>query len=90
MDLVPLFKPETVAVFGVSPIDDRHPANIIYNKNRLNYPVRAFPVNHRGGSFQGEALFTDVSEVPAEIDLAVIAVRAERVPDILTQCIKGG
>jgi acetate---CoA ligase (ADP-forming) len=88
MDLVPLFRPKAMAVLGVSPTDDRHPANIIYNKNRLNYPVRVFPVNHRGGTFQGEALFTDISEVPAEIDLAVIAVRAERVPDMITRCIE--
>lgn len=89
MDLLPLFKPQTMAVIGVSSADDRHPANIIYNKNHLNYPVRVFPVNpHGGGTFQGEPIYPDISEVPADIDLAVIAVRAERVPDMLTKCIE--
>ncbi len=88
MDLLPLFKPKSMAVFGVSPVNERHPANIIYNKNRLQYPAQVFPVNPRGGSFQGETLFSDISEIPGEIDLAVIAIRADLVPEMITRCIE--
>jgi hypothetical protein len=32
LDYRPLLNPETVAVIGVSLSNDRHPANVIYNK----------------------------------------------------------
>lgn len=79
-----------MAVIGVSLTNDRHPANVIYNKNRLRYTLQVFPVNPHGGNMHGEALFRDVSEIPEEVDLAVIAVRAEYVPDVFRSCIKKG
>ena len=82
-----LFKPKTMAIIGVSLSNDRHPANVVYNKNQLRYPVKVFPVNPRGGSLQGETVFKNMSEIPEKIDLAVIAVRAEQVPDIVSDCI---
>ena len=54
MNFTPLFKPTTIAVAGVSLSNDRHPANVIYNKIHLRYPVKVYPVNPRGGSFQRE------------------------------------
>ncbi|MCP5045987.1 MAG: CoA-binding protein, partial [bacterium] len=88
MNFKPLFKPKTMAVIGVSLANDRHPANVIYNKNHLRYPIRVFPVNPKGGILQRETVFTDISKIPEKIDLAVIATRAEYVPDILDKCIQ--
>ncbi|MGD9113259.1 MAG: CoA-binding protein, partial [Desulfobacterales bacterium] len=88
MNLQPLFKPKTMAVVGVSFSNDRHPANIIYNKAHLRYPLKVFAVNPRGGSLLGEPVFTDISEIAEKVDLAVIAVRADAVPDVLQQCIR--
>jgi len=85
-----LFEPKTMAVIGVSLNNDRHPANVIYNKTNLRYPVKVFPVNPKGGVLQGERVFRQLSEIPQKIDLAAIAVRAEYVPDILTECIQNG
>jgi acetate---CoA ligase (ADP-forming) len=90
MNLQPLFKPKTMAVIGVSLTNDRHPANVIYNKNSHRYPIQVYPVNPRGGVFQNEEVCTSVSAIPHQVDLAVIAVRAEYVPDILAACIKAG
>jgi len=90
LNLQPLFEPKTMAVVGVSLSNDRHPANIIYNKAHLRYPLRVFPVNPRGGSLLGERVFSDISEIPEKVDLAVIAVRAEAVPDVLQECIRNG
>ncbi|MHC4736947.1 MAG: CoA-binding protein [Planctomycetota bacterium] len=90
MNLQPLFEPRTMAVVGVSFSNDRHPANIIYNKIHLRYPLKVFPINPHGGSLLGESVFTDISEIPEKVDLAVIAVRADAVPDVLQQCIRKG
>jgi len=88
MDLQPLFQPKTMAVIGVSLTNDRHPANVVYNKNNLRYPVQVFPVNPRGGILQRETVYPHVGDIPEKIDLAVIAVRAEQVPMIVEDCIE--
>ena len=90
MDLQKVFKPKNMAVVGVSLTNDRHPANVIFNKNRLRYPVDVFAVNPKGGSLYGEKVFCKVSDIPETIDLAVIAVKAEFVPGIIADCIKAG
>jgi acetyltransferase len=90
MDFKRLFEPETMAVVGVSSANERHPANVIYHKNHLRYPVKVFPVNPRGGDLQGEKIYTGIRDIPEKVDLAVIAVRAEGVPDVLAQCIEAG
>ena len=88
MNLKPLFLPETIAVIGVSRTNDRHPANVIYSKLNLRYPVKVYPVNPKGGQIQRETIYADVIDIPDRIDLAVIAARAEFVPAILSRCIK--
>lgn len=90
MNLAPLFEPRNMAVIGVSLGNDRHPANVIYNKNRLRYPLQVYPVNPHGGKLHGETIFRNVEEIPEEIDLAVVAVRAEYVPDTFRSCIRKG
>lgn len=90
MNFEPFFKPKTMAVIGVSLQNDRHPANVVYYKNQLRYPVKAFPVNSQGGTLQGETVYTRISEIPEKVDLAVIAVRAEQVPAVIAECIESG
>jgi acetyltransferase len=90
LDFTLLFNPKTIAVLGVSLTNDRHPANVIYNKIHLRYPVKVYPVNPRGGQFQRDRVYADIADIPARIDLAVVAARAEFVPDILERCIKSG
>ena len=88
LNLQPLFEPKSLAVIGVSLSNDRHPANIVYNKAHLRYPINVFAVNPHGGVLFGEKVYTDISEIPAKVDLAVIAVRADAVPDVLKRCIQ--
>ncbi|MFZ0132800.1 MAG: CoA-binding protein [Desulfobacterales bacterium] len=90
MDFTPLFHPRTIAVFGVSLTNDRHPANVIYNKIHLRYPVDVFPVNPRGGHYQRDRVYADIADIAARIDLAVVAARAEFVPAIIARCIESG
>lgn len=88
MDLKPLFAPKTMAVIGVSSSNYQHPANVIFTKNLHRYPVRVFAVNPRGGTINGETIHKSISDISEKIDLAVIAVRAESVPAVLSECIK--
>lgn len=89
-NLKPLLKPKSVAVIGVSLKNDNHPANAIYYKNKVNPRVKAFPVNATGGLLHGEPIYPGISAVAEKIDLAVIVVRAELVPQTLAECIEHG
>ena len=90
MDFTRLFEPKTMAVIGVSLTNDRHPANVVYYKNHLRYPVNVYPVNPQGGDIQGEKVYPHLREIPEKVDLAVIAVRAEQVPGIIEECVAAG
>ena len=86
MDFRTMFEPKTMAVVGLSLSNERHPANIIYNKNFFRYPVKVFGVNPKGGMYHKEKVYRSISEIPEKIDLAIIAVRAEHVPGVLREC----
>ncbi|OGP70401.1 MAG: CoA-binding protein [Deltaproteobacteria bacterium RBG_16_50_11] len=90
MDLGPLFRPKPLAVIGISLTNEKHPANVVYNKNHLRLKAKVFPVNERGGVLFGEKIYPTVLGVPEKIDLAVIATRAEVVPKIMKDCIEAG
>ena len=90
MNLKSLFNPKTLAVVGVSLSNEKHPANVIYNKNSLRLQKKVSPVNERGGIYQGEKVYASVLDIPEKVDLAVVATRAEGVPKILDDCIHAG
>jgi len=89
-DFQRMFHPRSVAVIGVSLQRDRHPANVIFNKINLRYPVDVFPVNPRGGDLFGQKVYTGIQEIPHIIDLAIIVVQAEYTLDTLKACIDSG
>jgi acyl-CoA synthetase (NDP forming) len=88
VNLDTLFRPRTLAVIGVSLTNERHPANVIYNKNNLRLQAKAFPVNDRGGIYQGERVYANILDIGEKIDLAVIAAKADVVPKIMSECIR--
>jgi acetate---CoA ligase (ADP-forming) len=90
LDYKPLFEPKSMAVIGVSTRNDRHPANVIFNKNRLHYNIKVYAVNPSGGTLQGEHVYGRISDVPEAVDLVVIVVRAELVANVLRECIHAG
>jgi acyl-CoA synthetase (NDP forming) len=90
MDLKPLFEPKTMAVIGISATNDRHPANVIFAKNNHRYPVQVYAVNPKGGKLHDDKIYPRVADIPQKIDLAVIATRAEFVPDVMADCINAG
>ncbi len=90
MDFKALFEPRTMAVVGLSLTNDAHPANVIFHKNYLRYPVKTYGVNPRGGMHRETRIFPRIADIPERIDLAVIAVRAELVPAVMEDCVKAG
>ncbi len=89
-DFKPLFAPKTMAVVGVSLTNASHPANVIFNKLNLRYPVKVYPVNPRGGRIIRDKVYKSLADLPERPDHVVIAARAPHVPAILEDCIACG
>ena len=81
------FTPLSVALVGAS----RTPGKIGYSileslKKSFTGPI--YPVNPEATEIAGLNTFPSITEVPGEVDLAIIAVKAELVPNVLDECIK--
>ncbi len=88
--LIPLLRPEVVAVIGASR-DPSSIGNIIF-KNILSaqFAGTIYPVNPHTNSVNGIKAYPSINEIPEKADLAVIAVNAEKVYDIALRAIKAG
>ena len=88
--LTALFEPKSVAVVGAS---DRENAvgNVIF-KNILTsgYKGKLYAVNPKHETVQGETSFKSVEDIGARVEMAVITVRPQTVPQIIEQCGRSG
>jgi acetyl coenzyme A synthetase (ADP forming)-like protein len=88
--LTPFFAPQGIAVIGAS----RHPDKLGYglarNLIQSNFQGVIHLVNPRGGSLMGRPMYTSIAEAPDPVDLAVLLIPAEAVPEILVACGERG
>lgn len=84
-DLDGFFKPRSVAVIGAS----REPQKIghVVLKNFVdNFHGPVYAVNPNADRILGLKAYMNVLSIPHEVDLAVVAVKAELVPQVLREC----
>jgi acetyltransferase len=88
--LDPLFRPQSVAVFGAS----AKPGSVgnILMRNLLENPFGGvvFPINPKRRAVQGTYCYPNLAAVPEKIDLAVIATPAATVPNLVRECVERG
>ncbi len=88
--LLPLLKPKVVAVIGASR-DSSSVGNIIFrNILTANYFGTVYPVNPQAVSVNGIKANSSTKDLPEKIDLAVIAVRADKVYEVAGEAIASG
>lgn len=88
-NLSSLFAPESVAIVGAS----ERPGSVgamIYAKLAGSYQGELYPVNPAHKKIFGRKCYSSVSDIPQAVDLAVIAVRADHVPQIMQACVERG
>ncbi|HIJ69504.1 MAG TPA: CoA-binding protein, partial [Deltaproteobacteria bacterium] len=81
-----VFSPQSVAVVGASNSLDKLGYHVMKSLVQGNYTGRIFPVNPKGEMVWGLRSYTSLKETPDGVDLAVIAVPASHVSEILHQC----
>jgi acetyltransferase len=88
MGLDAVFQAGSIAVIGAS----REPRKVGHDifKNLLMSKKKVFPVNPKAEKILGKKVFSSVLEIKERVDLAVIAVPAGIVQQVLTECAKKG
>ena len=82
--------PRSVAVIGASRERDTVGGQIFHNLLDAGFEGTAYPVNREADVVQSVRAYRSVAEIPAPIDLAVIAVPAAAVIDVVRECAGQG
>jgi acetyl-CoA synthetase (ADP-forming) len=89
-DLEKMFCPKSVAVIGASKNPKKIGYELVSNILSGGYEGKLYPVNPEGADVMGIKSFTNVKLIPGDVDLAVIAVPAVYVKDVVEDCGQKG
>jgi acetyltransferase len=81
-----LFNPKSIAVIGASDTPGRIGYALFRNLITNGYTGSVYPVNPNRDTVQGLKAYTNIAAIAGQVDLAIIATRANTVPDILKEC----
>src|SRR5689334_1811622 len=83
--LLHFLNPESVAVIGVSP-NWSYVNTVFKHFIALNTPSRIYPVNPRYEEVEGLKSYPRLTDIPDEVELVLVSVPVQLVPDALEQC----
>ncbi len=89
-DLVPLFKPKSVALIGASSDTKKYgywtAKSLIDNK----FHGEIYLISRSGGEILGRPTYPDILSVPENVDLAIIAISPKFIIPVIEQCVQKG
>src|SRR5918997_1199700 len=85
-----IFRPETVAVVGATDKAGSVGRTVLSNLISSPFGGTVFPVNPNKTNVLGIRAYPSVSEVPEDVDLAVVVAPAQTVPRIRAECADAG
>ncbi len=88
--LIPLLRPKAVAVVGASREASSIGNMMFRNILSGNFTGTVYPINPQSSSVNGVRAYSSLSELPEKIDLALIALPAEKVIDVVKKSIAAG
>lgn len=89
-DLQAFLSPRSVAVVGASADRTKVGNVLLRNLKAARCVEHLHPINPKVGQIEGLLCLPSVSDVPGELDLAVIALPAPAVPDAVEECVARG
>ena len=84
------FSPKTVAVIGATEKPGTVGRSLLWNLVSNPFGGTVYPVNPKRSSVLGIKAYKSVSEIPEEVDLAVVVTPAPSVPGIIRECGQNG
>jgi acetyltransferase len=90
LDLDKIFKPRSVAIVGASDRIGSVGYALVQNLTKHGYKGEVYLVNIRKKEILGRKVYAKLEDVPAKVDLAIIATPAKTVPDLVEDCGRSG
>jgi len=87
-DLKPIFSPKSIAVIGASRSPMKIGYEILQNILVQGYEGKVYPINPETPVIMGLKTQPSVLAVKDDIDLAIVAVPAEFVPKVMSECAR--
>ena len=85
-----IFSPRNVAVIGASEAEGSIGRALLWNLISHPFGGTIYPVNPQRDNVLGILAYDSIADIPAQVDLAVIATPAQTVPGIIEACIAAG
>ena len=85
-----IMKPKAIAVVGASTKEHTIGSDIMKRLQEYKFNGNIYPVNPKGGIIEGLQAYTSVTEIPGEVDLAIIVVNSKFVLSTIDQCNEKG
>jgi acyl-CoA synthetase (NDP forming)/GNAT superfamily N-acetyltransferase len=85
-----LLHPRAVAMIGASNDETKIGHAVFQNLLRAGFEGPLYPVNPHERHVSAVPAFTSIDDIPGDVDLAVVAVPAESVADVVEQCARHG
>lgn len=89
-ELDPIFRPRSIAVIGASREENTIGREVLENLVKFGYTGVVYPVNPKADVIFSIRAYPSVEDIPDDVDLAVIAVPAAHVPDVMEACGRKG
>ncbi len=89
-DLTPFFKPRSIALIGAVKSFWFGGLVTLNNLKNLGYKGKVYLVNPSYPEVEGIKVYSNVKEIPGEVDLAVIITSSKVVPGIVRDCAEKG
>ena len=86
--ILPFMEPQSIALVGVSRNTGEDSFNILENLLNYGFSGKVFPVNPHTDEILGIKSYSNVKDIPEEIDLAVIASPRSTVLHLVQECAK--
>lgn len=84
------FHPRSVAIIGASRRQDTIGQQLVRNLVTADFTGRVYVVNPSARAVSGLPAYKSVNDIPDEVDVAVVAVPAEAVTDVVLDCAAKG
>ncbi|MCS7144965.1 MAG: CoA-binding protein [Archaeoglobaceae archaeon] len=84
------FNPRSVAVIGASRTPGKPGNNIVWNLKHHGFNGKIYPVNPNTCEIYELKCYPSVKEIPDSVDVAIIAVPAKIVPQVMKDCAEKG
>jgi acyl-CoA synthetase (NDP forming) len=88
--LDPVFKPKAIAVIGASTHLEKWGHRMVVRPLNTGYRGAIYPVNPNAKEVAGLKSFAAISDLPRDVDLAVITLPAPLVKEALRECLHHG